>query len=230
MRVACLLERFAGCRSRATGTIATAPTPCYAPTFPTTQRARLLRHFRRYAFLLARLGAAAMLPNPSAAVAEIPFTLTSNDVAANQSVPLSLVFDQEGCTGGNRSPQLSWHGAPAATRSFAITIFDPDAPGRGWWHWAVADIPATVTQIPGNASASGMLRKMGAVESRNDFEIDGYGGPCPPPGKPHRYIVTVYALGTSDLRLAQGRPALMFDHEIGTAALGSARIEVNYGR
>jgi Raf kinase inhibitor-like YbhB/YbcL family protein len=84
--------------------------------------------------------------------------------------------------------------------------------------------------LPENASASGYVKKIGAVEGRNDFDIDGYGGPCPPAGKAHRYVVTVYALNTTDLRLAQGRPALMFDHEIGTATLGSARIVVNYGR
>jgi Raf kinase inhibitor-like YbhB/YbcL family protein len=84
--------------------------------------------------------------------------------------------------------------------------------------------------LPESASSSGFLTKLGAVEARNDFDTDGYGGPCPPPGKPHRYIVTVYALSTADLRLAQGRPALMFDHEIGTASLGSARMVVTYGR
>jgi Raf kinase inhibitor-like YbhB/YbcL family protein len=109
-------------------------------------------------------------------------------------------------------------------------MFDQDAPGRGWWHWAVEGIPATVGSLPENASSSGFLKKLGAVEARNDFDIDGYGGPCPPPGKPHRYVITVYALNTADLRLAQGRPALMFDHEIGTATLGSARMVVNYGR
>lgn len=184
--------------------------------------------------LLLPVFCAAIVSNAPRAVAEVngaaPFTLTSTDFRPNQQVPLALVFDQSDCKGGNRSPQLSWHGAPAATQSFAITVFDPDAPGRGWWHWAVAGIPATVSSLPENASSSGFLTKVGAVEARNDFDTDGYGGPCPPPGKPHRYIVTVYALSTGDLRLAQGRPALMFDHEIGTAALGSARITVNYGR
>jgi Raf kinase inhibitor-like YbhB/YbcL family protein len=74
------------------------------------------------------------------------------------------------------------------------------------------------------------VKKLGAVEARNDFDIDGYGGPCPPAGKPHRYVITVYALNTADLRLAQGRPALMFDHEISTDTLGSARMVVTYGR
>jgi Raf kinase inhibitor-like YbhB/YbcL family protein len=242
MRVACLPERLVGCRflngtetgieseSETFPAAAPASTLRHAPNFPTTQRARLLRYIRHYAFLIARLGAVAMLPNPSPAVAEIPFTLTSSEVSANQPVSSSQVFNQDGCTGGNRSPQLSWRGAPAATRGFAITLFDPDAPGRGWWHWAVAGIPATVTQIPGNASASGALRKMGAVEARNDFEIDGYGGPCPPPGKPHRYVITLYALDSADLDVSQGRPALIFEHEIRTATLATTQLIVTYGR
>lgn len=177
---------------------------------------------------------AAMVSNAPRAVAEViatvPFTLTSTDLRPNQPVPLALVFDQNDCKGGNRSPQLSWHGAPAATQSFAVTIFDPDAPGHGWWHWAVAGIPASVSQLPSNASASGALRKMGAVEARNDFDIDGYGGPCPPPGKPHHYVITVYALNSSDLRLRQSSPALMFEHEIRTTTIASAQLVVTYGR
>jgi Raf kinase inhibitor-like YbhB/YbcL family protein len=181
---------------------------------------------------------AAMVSNAPGAVAKdlsavagtVPFALTSTDIPAAGQVPLALVFDQEDCKGGNHSPQLSWHGAPAATQSFAVTVVDPDAPGRGWWHWAVAAIPATVSQLPSNASASGALRKMGAVESRNDFDIDGYGGPCPPPGKSHRYIITVYALDTSDLHLHQGSPSLMFEHEIRTATIATAQLVVTYGR
>ncbi|NML31970.1 YbhB/YbcL family Raf kinase inhibitor-like protein [Paraburkholderia antibiotica] len=166
----------------------------------------------------------------SVARADGAFTLTSANLRAGGTVPTAQVFDQNDCKGGNHSPQLTWRDAPAGTRGFAITMFDEDAPGRGWWHWAVAGIPATVDSLPENASSSGFLKKLGAVEARNDFDTDGYGGPCPPPGKPHRYIITVYALNAVDLRLAQGRPALMFDHEIGTASIGSARLVVNYGR
>jgi Raf kinase inhibitor-like YbhB/YbcL family protein len=184
--------------------------------------------------MLLTVFCAAMVSNAPRAVAEViaaaPFTLTSTDLRPNQQMPLVLVFDQSDCKGGNRSPQLSWRGAPAATQSFAVTIFDPDAPGRGWWHWAVAGIPANVSQLPSNASASGVLRKMGAVESRNDFDVDGYAGPCPPPGKPHRYIVTVYALNSSDLRLRQSSPSLMFEHEIRTTTIASAQLVVTYGR
>jgi Raf kinase inhibitor-like YbhB/YbcL family protein len=158
------------------------------------------------------------------------FTVTSTDLQEGGKVANQQVYDQDDCKGGNRSPQLSWRNAPPGTRSFAITMFDVDAPGRGWWHWAVAGIPAEIDHLPANASASGYLKKLGAVEARNDYDIDGYGGPCPPAGKPHHYIVSVYALDTTNLRLATGRPAIMFDHEIGTATLAVARMTVTYGR
>jgi Raf kinase inhibitor-like YbhB/YbcL family protein len=174
--------------------------------------------------------AAALMLHGTNADAQAAFTVTSDSFHAGGTVDTAQVFNRDDCTGGNRSPQLSWHNAPDGTRSFAITVFDPDAPGRGWWHWAVAGIPARTTSLPENASGSGALKKLGAVEARNDFEVDGYGGPCPPPGRPHRYIVTIYALDTADLHLAQGWPAEMFDHEIQTATLGFARMTVKYGR
>jgi Raf kinase inhibitor-like YbhB/YbcL family protein len=185
---------------------------------------------RTPSFAIAMLSLALAVAHGPRALAEGPFSLTSTSFHDGGTVDAAQVFDQDDCKGSNRSPQLSWHDAPRGTRSFAITIFDPDAPGPGWWHWAVAQIPANIDRLPENASASGYVKKIGAVEARNDFDIDGYGGPCPPAGKPHRYVITVYALNTTDLRLAQGRPALMFDHEIGTATLGSARMVVNYGR
>jgi Raf kinase inhibitor-like YbhB/YbcL family protein len=196
-----------------------------------------LRRLSRAGVLLP-VFCAAMVSNAPVAVAKdlstvatvTPFVVKSVDIPSSKVVPASLVFDQSACKGGNRSPELSWHGAPAATQSYAVTIVDPDAPGRGWWHWAVAGIPADISELPSNASGSGALRKMGAVESRNDWDIDGYGGPCPPPGKPHTYIITVYALNTSDLRLHQGRPSLMFEHEIRTATLATAQLTVTYGR
>jgi Raf kinase inhibitor-like YbhB/YbcL family protein len=184
----------------------------------------------RVSGVLAVLVALATLLDARCASADPAFTVTSSDLVAGKPIPTSLLFDQADCKGGNHSPQLSWRGAPAQTRSFAVTIFDQDAPGRGWWHWAVANIPATTTHLPGNASASGALRAMGAIESRNDFDVDGYGGPCPPPGKPHRYVVTVYALDTADLRLRQGTPALMFEHEIRTTSLATAQMTFTYGR
>lgn len=162
--------------------------------------------------------------------AQAPFALSSADFRDGGPVAAPQVFNDNGCTGANRSPQLAWRNPPAGTRSYAVTVFDPDAPGRGWWHWAVANIPARVDTLAQNASASGALTKLGALEARNDFGSPGYGGPCPPPGNPHRYVVTVYALGVEKLALSAGGPAMAFDHEIHGAALGSARITVMYGR
>lgn len=175
---------------------------------------------------IAVCGAFAIRP----ARAEGPFTVSSDDLKPGGRVGLANVFDRGDCKGENRSPQLTWRNPPAGTRSYAVTIFDPDAPGHGWWHWAVAGIPATVTSLPADASASGFLQRIGASEARNDFGTDGYGGPCPPPGKPHRYVITVYALKGTDLRVAQGRPAPMFEHEIGTLTIGTARLTVTYGQ
>jgi len=166
----------------------------------------------------------AILSSTRVVAAEPAFSVSSTDLLPGKPVGRELLFNESDCKGGNRSPQIAWRGAPAQTRGFAITIFDPDAPGRGWWHWAVAGIPANVTRLPANASASGALRKLGAVEARNDWDTEGYGGPCPPPGKEHRYVLTVYALNGNELRLRQGTPALMFEHEIRTMAIASAQI------
>jgi len=107
-----------------------------------------------------------------------------------------------GCAGGNQSPQLSWAGAPAGTKSFALTMFDPDAPtGSGFWHWLVVDIPAGVTSLERDAGnrAGGPLPD-GAVQVRTDFGAPGYGGPCPPEGDhPHRYLFTIHAVDIENL-------------------------------
>jgi Raf kinase inhibitor-like YbhB/YbcL family protein len=158
------------------------------------------------------------------------FTVSSTDLRDGAPVRNEQVYNKDDCKGGNVSPQLSWRNAPPGTKSFAVTIFDRDAPGPGWWHWAVAGIPPRIDSLPANASASGALTQMGAIEARNDYGDTGYGGPCPPPGKPHRYVVTVFALNTADLRLGPARHALMFDHEINTSVLAKAQLTVTYER
>jgi len=123
------------------------------------------------------------------------FTLKSADVGGQATS--KQVFKGFGCSGDNVSPQLSWSNAPKGTKSFAVTIHDPDAPtGSGWWHWVIFDIPAGVTELPtGAGDLSKNLAPKGAVQSMTDFGRPGYGGPCPPKGDgPHAYVVTVYAL------------------------------------
>jgi len=123
------------------------------------------------------------------------FTLKSNDLSGQfTSKNIANTF---GCNGENRSPQLYWADAPPETKSYAITMYDQDAPtGSGWWHWVVLDIPAEVSKIAqgaGNLQSSSLPK--GAILGLTDFGTKGYGGPCPPPNdKPHAYVITVYAL------------------------------------
>ena len=126
------------------------------------------------------------------------FTLESKDLKGQLTKVQE--FNGFGCTGKNISPELHWKGEPKETKSFAITVFDPDAPtGSGWWHWLVVNIPVNVHEIPADASAKHLLPK-GAVETMTDFGKPGFGGPCPPKGdKPHRYVFTVHALDVEKL-------------------------------
>ncbi|HTW83547.1 MAG TPA: YbhB/YbcL family Raf kinase inhibitor-like protein [Candidatus Sulfotelmatobacter sp.] len=128
--------------------------------------------------------------------------VTSTSFKDGQTIPDTAVFDGFGCTGGNRSPQLSWSGAPAGTKSFAITIWDPDAPtGVGFVHWVLFDIPATTTSLPEGAGAKSDAG-VGGIHGTTDFGTQAYGGPCPPPGHgPHHYHITVYALDVPQLGL-----------------------------
>ena len=128
--------------------------------------------------------------------------VTSADIKEGGTIANEQVFKGFGCTGGNISPALSWSGAPAGTKSFAVTMYDPDAPtGSGWWHWVVFNIPPNVTSLPKDAGdVKKKLMAPGAIQSRTDFGFDGYGGPCPPQGdKPHHYQITVFAVDADKL-------------------------------
>lgn len=132
---------------------------------------------------------------------------------------IGLAQAETGVGGDNISPDLTWDDAPDGTKSFAVTIFDPDAPtGSGWWHWVVADIPASVTSIP----LGGPIPD-GACEKINDFGYLGYGGPYPPPGPEHHYVHTVHALDVDTLGLPPDASSAMVRlymsfHEIGRAS------------
>jgi len=144
----------------------------------------------------------------SAAVQAEGFYLSSTDIKGQ--IANTQVFNSFGCTGKNISPQLSWANAPSATKSFAITVYDPDAPtGSGWWHWLVFNIDASVHEIKTAVSTKQMPK--GAVESITSFGSAGFGGACPPKGdKPHRYIFTVFALDTEKIdQTAAARPELV---------------------
>ena len=161
------------------------------------------------------------------------FTLTSPDVSPAARIANRYVFNSFGCSGENVSPALRWTGAPAGTKSFAVTVYDPDAPtGSGWWHWVVFNVPASVTNLPAGAgSANGSGLPAGAVQGGTDFGTPGYGGPCPPAGdKPHRYIFTVHALKVEKLDLPATSTAAFVGFNVSANRLASATFTARYGR
>lgn len=166
------------------------------------------------------------------ALAGGPFTLKSRDLAPDRSVPAAQVLKGFGCEGGNRSPQLAWENAPAGTRSFVLTCYDPDAPtGSGWWHWVVANLPADCRELPSGAGSGQAPLPAGAFEGRTDFGRPGYGGPCPPAGDPpHRYIFTIWALKTDRLELDADASPAMVGFLTRMNALDKAELTVRYGR
>ncbi len=168
----------------------------------------------------------AQAPAPAA------FTLTSPDIAEGGKIATAQVFNSFGCTGGNISPALSWRGAPAGTRSFALLMHDPDAPsGSGWWHWIVYNIPATATSLPAGAGdPHKSLLPAGALQGRTDFGTPGYGGPCPPAGKPHHYHLRLYALKVDRLDVPADATAAYIGFNVRAQALGEAQLMGVYGR
>jgi Raf kinase inhibitor-like YbhB/YbcL family protein len=160
------------------------------------------------------------------------FTLKSSELKPNGTLPDKNVFNGMGCTGENTSPQLSWSDPPKDTKSFAVTVYDPDAPtGSGWWHWTVYNIPADATELKEGAGSGKADLPAGAQQGRTDFGAPGYGGACPPEGdKPHKYIFTVYALKTDKLELPPDASAAMLGFMINANKLGSATFTDKYGR
>jgi Raf kinase inhibitor-like YbhB/YbcL family protein len=157
----------------------------------------------------------------------------SNTFTDGATLPESTVFNGFGCTGGNRSPDLRWSGAPNGTKSYALILHDPDAPtGVGFFHWIMWNIPGDVTELPENAGdpASG-LGPRGAVYGHTDFGKPGYGGPCPPPGHgQHRYQFTVYALSVPTLDLPQTATAATLRFTMIGKILAQGTLTGLYGR
>lgn len=158
------------------------------------------------------------------------FTLTSTDIAEGQKMSARQVFKGFGCDGGNQSPQLAWSNPPAGTKSFVVTAYDPDAPtGSGWWHWVVFNLPAATTKLDTGAGSGGTLPR-GAIQSRTDYGVPGFGGACPPPGAPHHYIFKVTALKVEKLDLDANASAALVGFMTNANSLGSATLTAIYGR
>lgn len=156
-------------------------------------------------------------------------------VASGAALTLSSTSLQDGkvpreftCDGGDESPALTWTAPPAGTKAFALTITDPDAPGGTFTHWILYNLPAAATSLPAGVPKGADLPD-GSHQGRNDFGRTGYGGPCPPPGKPHRYVFTLYALDrTLDVPASSSRAQLESAMQVHTLAKGE--LTARYGR
>jgi Raf kinase inhibitor-like YbhB/YbcL family protein len=180
-----------------------------------------------------RIAAALLALAAGAGVHAANFRLESPDIKANGQIDKRFEANVFGCSGENKSPALKWSGAPKDTRSYAVTVYDPDAPtGSGWWHWSVIDIPAGVTELKADAgNASGANLPPGARQVRIDYGVAAWGGMCPPPGdKPHRYVFTVHALKTDKLDIPADATAALAGFMINANALGKAGFTARYGR
>lgn len=161
------------------------------------------------------------------------FQLSSPTIKAESTLGADQVFNGFGCTGNNISPELVWSNVPAGTKSFALTVYDPDAPtGSGWWHWVVYNLPATTTKLAaGVGTADGKKLPAGSLQGRTDFGAPGFGGACPPVGdKAHRYIFTLHALKTDKLEVPADATAALIGYMINANRIDKASFTAYYGR
>ncbi|CAI9401846.1 YbhB/YbcL family Raf kinase inhibitor-like protein [Aestuariimicrobium sp. T2.26MG-19.2B] len=150
--------------------------------------------------------------------------LESTAIPADTAIQLK--YAEQGAGGQNVIPDLRWSEAPDGTESFAVTIYDPDAPtGSGWWHWVVVDIPGTLSGID-----EGGPLPAGARAWVNDYGYVGYGGACPPPGPAHRYVHTVYALPRAHLDVPDGATSAQVRFTILAQALDQASFTATFAQ
>jgi Raf kinase inhibitor-like YbhB/YbcL family protein len=152
-------------------------------------------------------------------------TIDSSDIKANSKWPKKHIYNDFGCDGKNISPQISWKDAPKETKSFAFTIYDPDAPtGSGWWHWILVNIPLDYKELPTDFGAKNSFKiKDDVVQIRNDFGFYNFGGSCPPKGdRPHNYVFTIYALKTDKIDIDENSSAAFAGYFINQNAIAKA--------
>jgi Raf kinase inhibitor-like YbhB/YbcL family protein len=195
-------------------------------------RYRLLRRllFSAAAALVAAGGTVAQTKSSPRA----KFTLTSPDAHLIAKIPEVYTANLFGCSGGNMSPPLAWSGEPAGTKSFVVTLFDPDEHGdpSGWWHWIVYNLPAGTHDLPKGAGVEhSTTLPAGTLEGRTDLGNDAYHGPCPDKGAPpHRYTFTVYALSVDKLDVPADSSGAMVVSTAQEHVLGKAVLVAHYGR
>lgn len=154
-------------------------------------------------------------------------TVTSSLFSDGDLIPQPAAHPSAG--GENTSPDLSWTGAPAGTKSFAVTCYDPDAPTDiGFVHWVIFDLPGSTTSLPAGAGGS---PPAGAIEGYTDWGKSGYGGMAPPPGDaPHRYHFTVYALDTESAGLDTSATYAFLRFNTASHVLDTGRLTGTYRR
>jgi len=152
------------------------------------------------------------------------FQISSNAFPPNEAIPKQFT-----CDGPNISPQLTWTDAPTTTQSFALIMDDPDAPAGTWVHWVLYDLPFNTHELAESVPNRQELPN-GARQGRNDFDKTGYGGPCPPPGKPHRYFFKLYALDAKRLNLRLGASKTDLEHAMQGHILAQAEVIGLYSR
>jgi len=171
------------------------------------------------------------------------FTFASNSFKDGATLDMKYVFNSFGCSGKNVSPEFHWANPPSGTKSFALTMYDPDAPtGSGWWHWTVYNIPAKVMELREGEKFTA-YKKMnpetkkeeeiqftGVGQGRTDFGKPGYGGPCPPEGEPHHYVFTLYAIKEAKLSLTKDSSGAMVGYMTNANSIAKLSTTVMFGR
>lgn len=161
--------------------------------------------------------------NPAKGTATMAFAVSSNSFANGTDIPKKFT-----CDGADVSPDFSWSTPPAGTQSFALIADDPDAPAGNWNHWVLFDVPAATANLPEGIIKVDQLPG-GGRQGRNDFRKIGYNGPCPPPGKPHRYFFRLYALDKM-LNLKPGSTKQEVEQAMQSHVLGKSEWMGKYGR
>ncbi|MBG0511608.1 YbhB/YbcL family Raf kinase inhibitor-like protein [Agrobacterium sp. MOPV5] len=153
------------------------------------------------------------------------FIVTSTETTVDGKLTQAQFANSFGCTGGNISPQISWKNAPKGTKSFAISMYDPDAPtGSGLWHWVVINIPASVSELPQGVGSQAGRMPEGVLTTNNDAGAAGFLGACPPEGQTHRYVITVKALSVEKLDLPANTSGAIVGFMTNAKKLGEATI------
>jgi len=159
------------------------------------------RNIRRRQIIFMAISSLVLLSLPASTLAgrssspreeaNMSFTISSPSFSSGGTIPTKFT-----CSGADVSPELKWNDPPAGTKSFALLVDDPDAPVGNWNHWTAWNLPADLRSLPEHFSKDARLSD-GTEQGKNDFHKTGYNGPCPPPGKPHRYYFKLFALDSS---------------------------------